>query len=183
MAITLRYEKASGSRSLVPSVFGFAFGFVALLLIVKTPIDVYRENKQAKWPSVVATITHSTVRKSYHKGFEWHIETEVRYLVDGKEQTSSIHSRVATSGDEREMYQWASQHPPGTPLPIRYNPEHHDTIMPDAGDMPETGSQVAGDLQMLLIFSVLSVALITIGRALRIRREESIMLNRDKTNE
>jgi len=183
MAITLRYEKASGSWSLVPSVFGFAFGVVALLLIVKIRIDVYRENKQAKWPSVVATITQSTVRKSYHKGYEWHIETEVRYLVDGKEQTSSIHSRVASSGDEREMYQWASQHPPGTPLPIRYDPEHHDTVVPDARDMPETGSQVLGDWQMLLIFSVLSVTLIAIGRVLRGRREESGTLNRDNTNE
>ena len=182
MAMTLRYEKSSGSWSLVPSVFGFAFGVVALLLIVKIPIDLYRENKQAKWPSVVATITQSNVRKTYRKGYEWHIEIEVRYLVDGKEQASSIHSRVS-SGDEREMYHWASQHPPGTLLPIRYDPDHHDTVVPDAGDMPETGSQVPGDWQMLLIFSVLSVALITIGRVLRRRREESGTLNRDNTNE
>ena len=116
----------------------------------------------------------STVRKSYQKGYEWHIETEVRYLVDGKELTSSIHSRVATSGDERDMYRWVSQHPPGTPLPIRYDPEHHNTIVPVAGDMPETGSQVAGDLQMLLIFSVLSVALITIGRMLKRRQVNDV---------
>jgi hypothetical protein len=95
-------------------------------------------------------------------------------MVDGKEQTSSIHSRVASSGDEREMYQWASQHPPGTPLPIRYDPEHYDTVVPDAGVMPESGSQVLGDWQMLLIFSVLSVTLITIGRVLRGRWEESL---------
>ena len=69
MAITLRYEKSSGSWSVVPSVFGFVFGVVALLLIAKIPIDVYRDNKQAKWPSVVATITQSTILKSYHKGY------------------------------------------------------------------------------------------------------------------
>ena len=183
MAITLRRGKSSGSWPFVSFVFGFAFGVVALLLIVKIPTEVYRENKQAKWPSVVATITQSTVRKSYHMGYEWHIETEVRYLVDGKEQASSIHSRVASSGDEREMYRWVSQHPPGTPLPIRYDPEHHDTVVPDAGNMPETGSQVLGDWQMLLIFSVLSVTLIAIGRVLRSRRQESSMLKRDNRNE
>ena len=182
MAITLRYGKSSGSRSLVPSVFGFAFGVVALLLIVKIPIDVFRDNKQARWPSVAATITQSTVQKSYHKGYEWQIETDVRYLVNGKEQTSSIRSRVA-SGDEREMYQWVSQHPAGTPLPIRYDPEHHGAVVPDAGNMPETGSQVLGDLQMLLLFSVLSITWTIIGRVLRRWREESNMLNRSMADQ
>ena len=81
------------------------------------------------------------------------------------------------------MYRWVSQHPPGTPLPIRYDPEHHDTVVPDAGNMPETGSQVPGDWQMLLIFSALSVTLIAIGRVLRGRREESGTLNHDNTNQ
>ena len=183
MAITLRYEKASRSRSLVTSVFGFSFGVVALLMIAKIPIDIYRESKQAKWPSSVAAITQSTVRKSYHRGFEWQIETEVRYTVDGEVLTSSIHSRVASSGEEQDMYRWASQHPPGTPLTIRYDPQHHNTVVLDAGDMPETGSQVPGDLRMLLIFSVLSVTLIAIGRVLRRRQEESGMPIRDNTNE
>jgi len=170
MAITLRYEKSSRSRSLVPSVFGFSFGVVALLLIVKTPIDVYRESQQAKWPSVVAIITNQTVRKTYSRGYQWHIETEVRYKVDGEELASSIHSRVGSSGEERDMYGWASQHSPGTSLPIRYDPQHHNTIVLDAGDMPESGSQVPGDMQMLLIFSVLSITLITIGRVLQCRQ-------------
>jgi hypothetical protein len=144
MAIILRYEKSNRSWSVVPPVFGFAFGVVALLIIVKIPIDVYRENKQAKWPSVVATITQSSVRKSYHKGFEWRIETEVRYLVDGKEQTSSIHSHVASSGDEREMYQWASQHPRGTPLPLVAGSSHHARL---AHDRFGFLANLAGDLK------------------------------------
>lgn len=182
MAITLRRGKSSGSWPFVSFVFGFAFGFVALLLIVTIPLDVYRENKQAQWPSVLATITQSNVLKTYRKGYEYRIEAGVRYLVDGKEQASSIHSRVASFGDEREMYRWVSQHPPGTPLPIRYDPDRHDTVVPDAGDMPETGSQVPGDSQMLLLFSALSAALIAIGRVLRGRQEESGTLNRDNTN-
>jgi Protein of unknown function (DUF3592) len=170
MAITLRYEKSGRSRSVVYPVFGFSFGVVALLLIVKTPIDVYRESKQAKWPSVVATITQRTVRRTYSRGYQWHIETEVRYTVDGKELTSSIHSRVGSSGEERDMYRWASQHPPGTSLPIRFDPQHHNTVVLDAGNMPESGSQVPGDLKMLLIFSVLSITLITIGRVFQRRQ-------------
>jgi hypothetical protein len=183
MAITLRYEKSTQSWSLVYLVFGFSFGLVALIMILKTPIDAYRESQQAKWPSVVATITQQTVRRTYSRGYQWHIETEVRYTVDGEELTSSIHSRVASSGEERDMYRWASQHPPGTPLPLRFDPQQHNMVVLDGGDMPQSGSQVPGDLQMLLIFLVLSVTLITIGRVLQRRREERSMLNRDNTNE
>ena len=167
MAITLRYEKSGQSRSLVYPMFGFLFAVVALVMIVKTPIDVYRENNQTKWTSVVATITQQTVRRTYSRGYQWHIETEVRYTVDGEEMTSSIHSRVASSGEERDMYRWVSQHPPGTLLPLRYDPQHHNMVVLDGGDMPESGSQVPGDLQLLLIFSVLSVTLITIGHLLQ----------------
>ena len=173
MALALRLGR-SGQPIGYLSVLGFLFVLCALVMIAKTAIDAYRETKQAKWPSVVATVTQSNVRKTYRKGYEWQIETEVRYLVDGKEQASSIHSRVASSGDEREMYRWVSQHPPGTQLPIRHDPDHQGTVVPDAGDMPETGSQVVGDLQMLLIFSVLSVALIAIGRVLRGRQLKAV---------
>lgn len=152
-------------------------------MILKAPMDAYRESRQAKWPSVVATITQQTVRKTYSRGYQWRIETEVRYTVDGEELTSSIHSRVASSGEERDMYRWASQHPPGSPLPLRFDPQHHNMVVLDGGDMPESGSQVTGDLQMLLIFSILSVTLITIGRVLQRRREERSMLNRDNTSE
>jgi hypothetical protein len=173
MAVALRLGKSGRPVGYV-SLLGYLFALCALVVIVKAPLDVYQENKHSKWSTVLATIEQQTVRKTYHKGYQWQIETEVRYRVDGEDLTSSIHSRVASSGDEREMYRWASQHPPGTPLPIRYAPEHHDTVVPAPGDMPETGSQVLGDLQMLLMFSVLSVTLIAIGRVLQRRREEPV---------
>ena len=182
MAIALRLGKSGRTVGYV-SLLGFLFALCTLVMIVKAPIDAYQENKHAKWPTVLAAIQQQTVRKTYHRGYEWQIETEVRYTVDGEELTSSIHSRVASYGEERDMYRWASQHPPGTPLPIRYDPQHHNMVVLDGGDMPESGSQLPGDLQMLLIFSVLSVTLIAIGRVLRGRREESGTLNRDNTNE
>jgi len=182
MAITLRYEKSSQSWSLVYLVFGFSFGLIPLIMILKTPIDAYRESRQAKWPSAVAIITQQTVRRTYSRGYQWQIETEVRYTVDGEELTSSIHSRVASSGEEQDMYRWASQHPLGTPLSVRFNPQHHNMVVLDGGDMPESGSQVPGDLEILLIFSVLSVTLMTIGRVLQRRREERNMLHCENTN-
>jgi len=166
MAIALKLGKSGRPVGYV-SLLGFLFALCTLVVIVKAPIDAYQEYEHAKWPTVLATIQQQTVQKTYHRGYQWQIETEVRYLVDGEELTSSTHSRVASYGEERDMYRWVSQHPPGTLLPLRYDPQHHNMVVLDGGDMPEAGSQVPEDLQMLLIFSVLSVTLITIGHLLQ----------------
>jgi hypothetical protein len=175
MAITLRYEKSSRSRSVGFAGFlGFLFALCALAVVAKTTIDGYRESKQAKWPTVVATITQQTVRQAIDaksRSAVWHIESEVRYTVDGETLTSNIHSRVSgNTTEQRAMRGWVSQHSPGTALPIRYDPQHHNIVVPDLGDMPETGPQVADDLKMLLLFSALSITFITIGRVLQRRQ-------------
>ncbi|HEV2522717.1 MAG TPA: DUF3592 domain-containing protein [Candidatus Acidoferrales bacterium] len=153
------------------SVLGFLFALCTLVMTLKTAIDAYRENRQAGWPTAVATVKDQIVRKTYRRGGdEWHIETEVRYTIGGKELTSNIRSRVGSFGEERNMYRWTVQHPPGTSLPIRYDPEHHETVAPDAGDMPESEPQVPDDVKGTLLFLVLTIVFISIDRVLRRRQ-------------
>jgi hypothetical protein len=169
MVITLKLEKSGRSFGYL-SILGFLFVLITLIMIGKTAADTYRESRQAKWPSVVATITQQVVRKYSGRHDVWRIESEVRYSVDGETLTSNIHSRVGDSTEMRAMRNWASQHPPGTPLPVRYDPQHHNIVVPVAGDMPESGPQVPDDLTAVLIFLLLSAALVTIGRVLRRRQ-------------
>jgi hypothetical protein len=154
-------------------------------MVVKIAIDAYQESEHAKWPSVVATITQQTVRKFIdpkNRSEVWRIESELRYTLNGEELTSNIHSRTAGSTELRAMRSWVSQHPPDTSLPVRYDPQHHDTAVPDAGDMPESGPQVLDDLKAILLFLLLSIACITIGRVLQRRREEKSMVDLANTN-
>jgi hypothetical protein len=169
MAITFRVEKSSRSFGYL-SFFGFVFVLGTLLMIVKTAIDTFQESKQAKWPSVVATITQQVVRKYSGRHDVWRIESEVRYSVAGEKLTSNLHSRVGGLTELKAMRSWAAQHQPGTSLPIRYDPQHHNTVVPDTGDMPESGSQVPDELMTVLIFLLLSTALVTIGRVLQRRQ-------------
>jgi hypothetical protein len=136
-------------------------------MVVKTVIDAYQEHKHAEWPSAVATITQETVRKipAGSRG-EWYIEFTLRYSVDGKDLTSNTHSRGGAFWEESSMRRWASRHPPGTLLPIRYDLEHPNTVVPDAGDMPESGPQVPDDLKAILLASALSIILLTIDRVI-----------------
>ena len=143
-------------------------------MTVKTGIDAYRENKQAKWPSVIATITRQTVQKIPAGSHgEWYIEAVVRYSVDGEELTSSTRSNGGAFWEELSMRRWASRHPPGTPLPIRYDPQHHNIVVPEAGDMPDSGPQALDDLKAVLLFSALAVILVILGRLLQRRQLET----------
>jgi Protein of unknown function (DUF3592) len=174
MAITFRVQK-SGRPPRYLSVFVFFFALCALVMIVKTGIDTYPENKQSKWPSAVATITRQTVQKipAGSRG-EWYIESVVRYSVDGEELTSSTRSHGGAFWEESSMRRWASRHPPGTSLPIRYDPQLHTTVVLEAGDMPESGPQAPDDLKAILLFSALSITLIIIGRWLQHRQVEPL---------
>ena len=156
---------------------GYLLGLCAIVAIVKTAIDRYQENIHSKWRSAVAVITRQSVRQviggrrlsgSY---YVWFIESELRYRVGGEELTSSIRSRVTQSADERTlMRKWAAQHQAGTSLPVRYDPLHPASVVPDAGDMPETGPQARDDVNLIIIFLLPSIALVATGRALERRR-------------
>jgi hypothetical protein len=148
-------------------------GLCALATCVKTAIDTYKENAEAKWPSVIATITRQAVGQSfvgrYNSRSVWYTQSELRYNVGGQELRSSIRSRTSSS-QRAAMRKWVSQHQPGTSLAIRYNPQHHDIVVPDAGDMPESGPEAPDDLKMFFLFLLPSMGLITAGRALQRRQ-------------
>jgi len=170
MAITIRLEKSKRSMGYL-KLLGYFFLLCASATLIATIIDAYKEYKHAKWTRVNATITKQTVRHFMNGRHEaWRIESEVQYPVEGQEMTANVSSGIGNVLDEKAMRRWAAQHPPGTSLLVRYDPEHPDTVVPDAaGDMPESRRQVPDDLKGILLFLVLSGACITIGR-LRERR-------------
>ena len=103
--------------------------------------------------------------------------------VGGEDLRSSTRSGGGAFWEEFSMRRWASQHPPGTSLSIRYDPQHPGNIVPDAGTMPGSEPQAEQDLGLTVPFMFLSAACMTVGRVLQSRREESNTLNRDNTNE
>jgi len=164
MAITFGLKKSGGSLGYV-SLLGYFFGLFAAVMIVATCIDAYRENMHAKWPVAVATIAQETVQKiPAGSRSEWFIELVLLYRGDGRELASSARSRGGAFWEEFSMRRWVSRHPPGTSLQIRYDPQNHNSVVPDAGDMPEAGPQALADLTATLFLSALSFVLIFIGR-------------------
>jgi hypothetical protein len=151
-------------------VVGSLLGLCALATCVKTAVDAYKENAEAKWPKGIATITRQAVGESFVGRYKprsvWYIQSELRYSVGGQELTSSVRSRTSSS-EKAVMRKWVARHQPGTFLAIRFDPRHHDIAIPDASDMPESGPEAPDDLKMSLLFLLPSIALITVGRALQ----------------
>ena len=171
MAITIELEKSKRSVGFL-RLLGFLFALCALAMIFKTALDAFQENLHAKWPRAVAIITQQGVRNFMNGRHEaWRIESEVRYTVEGVERTADVRSGIGNLLEEKAMRRWAAQHPPGSSLLVRYDPQHHNTVVPDtAEDMPESGPQVPDDLKAVLLFSILSMTLMTIGRRLERRQ-------------
>jgi hypothetical protein len=170
MAITIRVEKSRRSVGYL-KLLAYLFILCALAMIIATVIDAYKEYKRAKWPRVSATITKQTVRHFMNGRHEaWRIESEVHYPVEGLEITANVSSGIGNVLDEKAMRRWTARHPPGSSLVVRYDPEHHDTVVPDtAEDMPKSEPQVPDDLKGVLLFLVLSATCITMGRLLERR--------------
>ena len=170
MPIGAKLEKA-GRSPWILSVLGFFFGFLALVLILITGIDAYRENKRAKWPTTVATITQESLRRIPAGSHgEWFIELGLRYTVEGEELASSAHTYGGAFWEEFSMRRWVSHHPPGDSLPIRYDPGNPRMVVLDAKDMPESGPQAPEDLKGVLLSSVLSASMLLISRSLQRRQ-------------
>jgi hypothetical protein len=164
MSVALQVEKTTTTvRSL--ALLGYFFVLCAFIGILKISVDAYRENQQSNWPRGVATITQRTVRKipTGNRG-EWFIELALRYDVSGEEMASSTRSRGGAFWEEISMRRWAAGHPLGTPLRIRYDPQHPLVVVPDEEDMPESGPQVPDDLKMILLFAILYAACVNLAR-------------------
>lgn len=65
------------------------------------------------------------------------------------------------------MRRWALQHPSGTTLRVRYDPQHPDAAVPDAIELPGSGAQASDDLKATLVFSILCLIVISIDRSLQ----------------
>jgi len=133
--------------------------------MVKSALDADRESKHAHWPSAVATITQRQVVQFMNGRDEtWRIESAVRYMVDGTEIAANVRSGIGGFLDEKPMRRWASQHPPGTMLCVRYDPQHPEAAVPNAMAMPGSEPQAPDDLKATLVLSILSLSLISINR-------------------
>jgi hypothetical protein len=174
MAFTLKLEQAKRPVSTL-RILGFILVFCTLVMMIKLAIDKNRETTRASWRTAEAIIRRQNVREFMNGRHQaWRIESEVTYPVGDTTLTTVVQSGIGEYLEERTMHRWASQHPPGTTLFIRYDPEHPATAVPDTvSGMPESGPQVPEDVKGILLFMLLSLAAFTAARWFRPRQESS----------
>jgi Protein of unknown function (DUF3592) len=165
MAINLTLAKGNRATSYL-AIFQVIFVLCALAMIAKTLIDTYREKQHAKWPGAVGTIMPPGVRIVPARNHdEWYIELPMSYSVGGHRLAAGVRSQGGALWEELPMRRWAAAHPPGTSLPIRYDPEQPSHIVVAAGAMPDSEPQSPGDLKVTLLFMALAAICMVIRRA------------------
>jgi len=119
--------------------FALAVAAIFTIGLLSNRMDNY---KRSKWPRVRATIKDCSVRQLKRRksvgGFYYRIECDATYILNGQEQRGGISSLPATYEHRTggswaypgidELRAWVRQHPPGTEVIARSDPEWQQTL-------------------------------------------------------
>jgi hypothetical protein len=162
------------ARGLI-GLFGVFFGLCAVLALIVSAVDGWREHARESWPEATATIEKCSVDplipfRSSSREPVWFIKCRIGYRVAANQIESSVRSRSTSShwgGHAAQMREWVASHPTGSAIVVRYDPSDPGAAVLTETDMPDAGPRTPGNLKLLLIASVASLVLLTIARRLR----------------
>lgn len=153
-------------------------GLCTIFAAVITAAEAWQEHAEAQWPLATARVDDCsmTPTSSSHR-HRFYIRCRLSYEAGGTETVAKVYS---TSAPGREVSQyppnqiapleeWIDNHPPGTPLTIRYNPEQHTKVVLVAGDLPGAAPHTPNNLRVLALFGGSFMVLSTITRLTRPR--------------
>lgn len=163
---------------------GCFLGLCTIFALIVTAFEASKEHAQAQWPEVTARIQSCTIRVSrrgysgtYDSGGSDHIRCRISYQVGAEEPMADISSTSVRAPNllnrqypfaaVNELQTWVEAHPPGTPIEVRYDPNHHQKAVLVATDMPLGGPRTPSNLKLLAIFAGACVALLAMARLAR----------------
>lgn len=167
-------------------------GLGTIFVGVVTAVQAWQVHAQTEWPTATAYVdkcamVHSSTgrRLSLHIRCRLHVdlgrEQPVAYLysinVPPPEVWQSPPNQMAPFAD------WVNRHPAGTPIEVRYNPNHHTSVVQVTDPIPRTGPHTPDNLKLLAVTAISFVVLLTISRAtwprsLRLERSSKLPLAR-----
>src|ERR1700722_6439496 len=118
-------------------VWVFCAGLCRVFALVVTLGEAWQEHAQASWPEVIAHVERcSMVRTSTGRRESYYIRCRLSYPVGDEQNVASIYSNNVPSPEvwqyppnQIEPYEkWVGDHPPGTPITVRYDPANHSKV-------------------------------------------------------
>ena len=153
-------------------------GLCTIFALVVTAAQASQEHAQARWPEVTARVDRCGLdQKSTGRGHGYHIHCRLSYALGAEENVANIYSRNVPSPEIWQyppnqiapFEEWVENHPPGTPMAVRYDPAKHKKAVLVATDMPRGGPHTPNNLKLLGAAATMCVVLLTIARIARPR--------------
>jgi hypothetical protein len=153
-------------------------GLCTVFAAVVTAAIAWTEHAEAQWPQVTARVDQCGLDETPTGEREmYYIRCRLIYEVGAEQNMATVDSVNVPS---RAVWQyppnqigpledWIAEHPPGTPIVVHYDPDHHTKAVLVATDMPRGGPRTPSNVKLLKVCAGSFVILLTIARITRPR--------------
>jgi len=151
-------------------------GLCSIFASVVTAAQAWQEHAQARWPEVTARVDSCSLDQTSTDRLErYYIDCRLSYAVGAEQHATNIYSSNVPSP---EIWQyppnqiapfedWVNDHPQGTPIVVRYDPDDHTKVVLVAANMPRGGPRTPNNLKLLEFLAGTFLVLLTIARITR----------------
>ena len=171
-------ETAPKPQIILRTTLGFLVlfsGLCTIFALVVTAAQAWQEHAQERWPEVTAHVDTCGLERTSSGEKRYHIRCRLSYAVVAERNVTSIYSINAPSPEVWQyprnqigpLEQWIDEHPPGTPILVRYDPAKHTRVV--STDMLVGGPHTQSNIKVLEICAGSFVILLAIARITRSR--------------
>ena len=152
-------------------------GMCAIFASVVTAAQAWQEHAQERWPRVTALVERCGLdQTSSGRREKYYIHCRLSYAVGTEQNAANVYSSNVPSPKVWQyppnqigpLEQWVGEHPPGTPIVLRYDPAHHAEVVLVGADMPPlAGPRTPRNVKLLEVGAGSFLVLLMIARSTR----------------
>jgi Protein of unknown function (DUF3592) len=161
----------------ISGVLVFFLGLCTLFVLVATGVQAWQEHAQSQWPQAMAMVDKCEIRPTSTKQrHQYYIRCQLRYELGFEQLAARVYSASVPAREVAQyppnqivtLEDWVSEHPPRTPIGIRYDPSNHLRIVLATNDMPpRPGPKTPNNLKLLAGVSIGFLVVLIINRLTR----------------
>jgi hypothetical protein len=153
-------------------------GLCTIFVSVVTTAQAWQEHAQSRWPEVTARVDRCELKQtSTGRRDKYYIRCRLAYAVGAEQNATNVYSSNVPSAKIWQyppnqlgpFEQWVEEHPPGTPIAVRYDPGDHAKVVLVASDMPGKGPRTPNNVKLLEVCAGSFLVLLMIARITRPR--------------